>query len=284
MSLERTHLASTTSTTDSVLPDVVFSAMAEAIEEAKAAAYPFGAILLDHSGQITARAGNSCDSGDPTAHAEVNVLRKTAGKALDLTRCALVTTAEPCCMCMAGALLGRIPRVYYGSSITTLLSQGWHQPAIPAREVAARAHSTSQSTIIVGGVRESECDLLYATSSQMRATTHEHVAGVFDGSNANRQDEPALARSLTKLPEWSYRDNTLCRTYLCADFQQSVRLLDQVAALAQEMNHHPDFSVTEKRFVHVETHTRRAGAVTTADLALAAACEKEYHRLTGTPA
>ena len=79
---------------------------------------PVGAVVLDASGAVLARAHNDRErTGDPTAHAEVLALR-TAAAALGswrLTGCTLVVTLEPCTMCAGAVVLSRVDRVVYGA-------------------------------------------------------------------------------------------------------------------------------------------------------------------------
>jgi guanine deaminase len=80
---------------------------------------PFGAAIV-HNGKVVASAHNEVlKSNDPTAHAEVNAIRK-ASQALgrfDLSDCVLYTTCYPCPMCMGAIFWARIPTVYYASSM-----------------------------------------------------------------------------------------------------------------------------------------------------------------------
>ncbi len=97
--------------------------MALALDEARAAAgrgeVPVGAVLVAPDGQIAARAGNRTrELSDPTAHAEVLVLRQAA-EALGSERLAnhdLYVTLEPCPMCAAAISLARVRRLYYAAS------------------------------------------------------------------------------------------------------------------------------------------------------------------------
>lgn len=78
---------------------------------------PFGAAIIDPNGKILAVTSNSVlKDHDPTAHAEVNAIRK-ACDALgthDLTGCTLVTTAYPCPMCLGATIWANIKHVVYG--------------------------------------------------------------------------------------------------------------------------------------------------------------------------
>jgi len=98
------------------------SPMLAALDEAEAAAaageVPVGAVLLDGGGTIVARAGNRVESdSDPTAHAEMLVLRDGAARlgAKILPECDLYVTLEPCAMCAAAIALARIRRLYFGA-------------------------------------------------------------------------------------------------------------------------------------------------------------------------
>ena len=96
--------------------------MREALKEAQAAAdageVPVGAVLVDN-GVIVARAGNrTLSDGDPTAHAEMLVLREGAKVAKNhrLTNATLYVTLEPCPMCAGGIVQARPSRVVFGAS------------------------------------------------------------------------------------------------------------------------------------------------------------------------
>lgn len=94
-----------------------------ALEEARAAAargeVPVGAVLVDGStGKVLARAGNRTEgAADPTAHAEMLVIREAAASAGEprLAECDLYVTLEPCAMCAAAISFARIRRLYYGA-------------------------------------------------------------------------------------------------------------------------------------------------------------------------
>ena len=78
---------------------------------------PVGAILLKGQ-QILAKDHNRCiELNDPTAHAEVLVLRK-AGEVLRnyrLNGTVMYVTVEPCPMCVSAMVHGRISRLVFGS-------------------------------------------------------------------------------------------------------------------------------------------------------------------------
>ncbi len=78
---------------------------------------PVGAVLVDGMGQILAKACNMpIRQCDPTAHAEILVLRQGAKKIGNyrLTGATLYVTLEPCPMCAGAIVLARIKRLVYG--------------------------------------------------------------------------------------------------------------------------------------------------------------------------
>lgn len=79
---------------------------------------PFGAIIVK-DGKIISKASNSVlKSKDPTAHAEVNAIRKACKKlnTHDLTGCTLYTSCYPCPMCMASSIWANIKEIYYNNT------------------------------------------------------------------------------------------------------------------------------------------------------------------------
>jgi tRNA(Arg) A34 adenosine deaminase TadA len=95
--------------------------MKVALEEAEKARgrgeVPVGAILLKGH-QVLAKDHNRCiELSDPTAHAEILVLRK-GGEILRnyrLNGTVMYVTAEPCPMCVSAMVHGRISRLVFGS-------------------------------------------------------------------------------------------------------------------------------------------------------------------------
>lgn len=96
--------------------------MQQALTQARRAAargeVPVGAVIADRQGRIVAEAGNEVEaSGDPTAHAEMLVLRAAAAHygRYGLGDLDLYVTLEPCPMCAGAISLARIRRLYYGA-------------------------------------------------------------------------------------------------------------------------------------------------------------------------
>lgn len=78
---------------------------------------PFGAVLVAQDGQIFVTGNTVTNDNDPTAHAEVNVIRQ-ACKALgtfDLTGATLYSSCEPCPMCLGASMWARVDRVLFSA-------------------------------------------------------------------------------------------------------------------------------------------------------------------------
>lgn len=92
-----------------------------ALEEARKSAdkneIPIGALLVYHDTIIASAHNEREHSWDPTAHAEILVLRKGARILSNwrLTPCTLYVTIEPCAMCAGAIMNARIGRLVYGA-------------------------------------------------------------------------------------------------------------------------------------------------------------------------
>ena len=96
--------------------------MARAVEMAELAAsqgeVPVGAVLTRDDAILAEGHNLTVTTNDPTAHAEVVVIREAA-RSLDnwrLTDCTLFVTLEPCAMCAGALVLSRMKRLVFGAS------------------------------------------------------------------------------------------------------------------------------------------------------------------------
>ena len=96
--------------------------MRKAIEAAESARdldeVPIGACLIGDNDEILAIASNrTITASDPTAHAEILVLREAASKIGNyrLTETTLYTTIEPCAMCAGALINARVKRLVFGA-------------------------------------------------------------------------------------------------------------------------------------------------------------------------
>ena len=87
-------------------------------ESVKHGGGPFGAVIVK-DGEIIAGSSNSVTiDHDPTAHAEVNTIRKACQKlgTFDLSGCTIYTSCEPCPMCLGAIYWAHIGRIFYGNT------------------------------------------------------------------------------------------------------------------------------------------------------------------------
>jgi tRNA(adenine34) deaminase len=97
--------------------------MALALAEAKKAGQidevPIGAVLVAESREVLSLAHNrTITSTDPTAHAEIIVLREAARKLSNyrLLNTTLYVTVEPCIMCMGAIIHARVSKLVFGAA------------------------------------------------------------------------------------------------------------------------------------------------------------------------
>ena len=79
---------------------------------------PVGAILVKQNTLIAQAHNQSILNNDPTAHAEIQLLRKAGDqqKNYRLTGSTLYVTLEPCAMCFGAMIHARIERIVFGAS------------------------------------------------------------------------------------------------------------------------------------------------------------------------
>ena len=79
---------------------------------------PFGAVVIK-DGEIISEVWNQVTScNDPTAHAEVVAIRNACKtlNTFNLQGCVLVTSCEPCPMCLAASYWSRVDKIYYANT------------------------------------------------------------------------------------------------------------------------------------------------------------------------
>ena len=131
--------------------------MKMAIDLAKESKTPFGAVLVDPEGQQVSGYNTTILDG-AVAHAEINTLQKI--KLLDYDTAeelTLISTVEPCPMCMSAIIWEGIGEVIYGCDIPTA-SKYTKQINIRAKEVAAESW---YAPIIIGDILAEECKALF---------------------------------------------------------------------------------------------------------------------------
>jgi tRNA(Arg) A34 adenosine deaminase TadA len=92
-------------------------AVARATQSVHGGGGPFGA-LIARDGEVVATGNNQVTATlDPTAHAEVSAIRAACRQlgTFSLEGCVLVTSCEPCPMCLSSALWARVDRIVYAA-------------------------------------------------------------------------------------------------------------------------------------------------------------------------
>lgn len=114
---------------------------------------PVGALVCGPDGMVLAESGNRREVlTDPTAHAEVVVLREAASRlgTWRLEGCSLVVTLEPCPMCAGAAYLSRVERVVFGAWNADYGAAGSTWDLLRDRRLAHRPE-------VVAGVLADDC-------------------------------------------------------------------------------------------------------------------------------
>jgi tRNA(adenine34) deaminase len=113
---------------------------------------PVGAVLISNN-QLIAKAHNSSIlKNDPTAHAEIEVLR-LAGTKLNnyrLNNTELFVTLEPCMMCISAIIQARIAKVYFGAFDTKMGACG-------SSEDFSSLGCFNHEVMVEGGIHDIEC-------------------------------------------------------------------------------------------------------------------------------
>ena len=127
-------------------------ALAQAREALAAGEVPVGAVLVRNGELLAAGRNRREETGDPTAHAELEAMRAGAAKLGDwrLRGCTLYVTLEPCPMCAGALAMSPLDRCVFGAPDPQKGCCGsvYDLPADPA--LGARCRWTA-------GVLEAEC-------------------------------------------------------------------------------------------------------------------------------
>ena len=88
---------------------------------------PFGAVIV-RDGKVVAKSANKVVSeNDPTAHAEVSVIRLACQElgTYNLSGCEIYTSCEPCPMCLGAIYWARLDKIYYANTKADAASIGF---------------------------------------------------------------------------------------------------------------------------------------------------------------
>lgn len=82
----------------------------------------------------------------------------------------------------------------------------------------------------------------------------------------------AIERELASHPQWSYDGSVVARTFDCMDFKGSIAFVNDVAAVANRLDHHPDIAISWNE-VTIRTSSHDVRGISTRDFKLIAAIE-----------
>lgn len=143
--------------------------MLKLVQIAKASnpTYPFAAMIIDNkTGIILCTGVNKVGAKhNPILHGEIDATNECVikyGKKINWSTSTLLTTAEPCPMCMSAIIWAGISKVVYGTSIKYLSEHKWKQIEISSEEIARM--TPFQKVTIIGGIMESQTNLLFIQS------------------------------------------------------------------------------------------------------------------------
>jgi guanine deaminase len=105
---------------------------------------PFAAVVV-RDGVVIAEAANSVTTtNDPTAHGEINAIRKACAAlgSFTLAGCEIYSSCEPCPMCLTAIYWARLDALYYGSGQQDAAKAGFDD-AFLYEEIARNAAERS---------------------------------------------------------------------------------------------------------------------------------------------
>lgn len=111
---------------------------------------PFGAVIA-RDGEVVAEASNSVTlDHDPTAHAEVNAIRKATRLlgTFSLEGCEIYTSCEPCPMCLGAIYWAHLDRIYYANDRKDAARIGFDDDFI-YREIALKPQDRNKQMEIL---------------------------------------------------------------------------------------------------------------------------------------
>lgn len=98
---------------------------------------PFGCCIVRENKILSQTHNTVLKDKDPTAHAEVNAIRKASRllKTYNLKGCIIYTTTEPCPMCFSSIYWAKINYVVYGTLIKDAAKLGFGELCIKAERM-----------------------------------------------------------------------------------------------------------------------------------------------------
>lgn len=135
-------------------------AISKAEEGVRNGQSPFGAVIAGNGEVFSCEHNRVWETTDPTAHAEINAIRKAAGNAgsIDLSGCTIYTTCEPCPMCFASIHWARISKIVYGVRVKDVELLGFNE--IPVSNQQLKSDWGIGTEIVCDFMRSENLELL----------------------------------------------------------------------------------------------------------------------------
>ena len=67
---------------------------------------------------------------------------------------------------------------------------------------------------------------------------------------------------------WKEINGRLCTEIKCQDFKEALLLFNEIATIAEKLNHHPDFKIYSYRFLSIEVYSHETNSITPKDYEL----------------
>jgi len=130
--------------------------MKKAIEQALIAKeegeVPIGAVLVQNNEIVSSSYNLNISRSDPTAHAEINVIREFSKKIKNyrLVNSSIYVTLEPCLMCYGAIVHSRISNIFFGAfdNKSLVLGSNFNNEG---------SKCLNHKPTILGGILENEC-------------------------------------------------------------------------------------------------------------------------------
>ena len=68
---------------------------------------------------------------------------------------------------------------------------------------------------------------------------------------------------------WKESNGKLVKNIKCQDFEEALALLNKIALVAEELNHHPELKIHGYKFLDIEIYTHTTNSITEKDRVLA---------------
>jgi len=117
---------------------------------------PVGAILIQNNIILAESHNLSINNNDPTAHAEINVIRSACEKINNyrINNSVLYTTLEPCLMCIGAICEARIETIVFGAYSRS-------ESSIDEKfKILKERYNLDHSPKFIGGILQNECSLM----------------------------------------------------------------------------------------------------------------------------